>query len=200
MKKLPLFVLLMLIAASPLLAQTKSEWEIFGGYSIKRAEVREYYRQTPTIYNLRNVSEDLGGWQASITENKNHWLGGTAEFSGHYKNPVQGNVTSRQKTYSLLYGPRITFRFPRWGTPFAHVLIGIDRASVAVTSVVPAGPHADQTSLAGAAGGGFDLHLTKRLSARVIQADFFRSNVLSTKQNKFRLTAGVVLHLGATPK
>ncbi len=45
-------------------------------------------------------------------------------------------------------------------------------------------------------GGGFDLPITKEISVRVLQADYFRITALGTGNNNFRFSTGVVFNLG----
>ena len=188
---LSLFVLL----ATPCVAQERPEWEIFGGYSFQRSDVREYYKSTPVIYTFRGQYANLNGWDVSVTENVKRWLGGTLDVSGHYATPTLRGTPNRQRMVSILYGPRFSFQTPRlpMGLPFVHVLIGAVHSDVRVT---PVGPHASDNSFAMAAGGGLDLNLRSNAAIRVLQAEYFRNNPLGTRTSNYRLSTGVVFHLG----
>jgi hypothetical protein len=190
-----LFVLFVLFA-TPCVAQERREWEIFGGYSFERSDVREYYKSTPAIYTFRNQYANLNGWDVSVTENINRWLGGTLDVSGHYKTPKLLGTPNQEQMYSILYGPRFSFptRFPR-SVPFVHVLIGAIHSSVKVT---PVGPHASDTSFAMVAGGGLDVNLGSTVGIRVFQADYLRTSPLGTRPDGYRASAGVVFYLGNT--
>lgn len=191
-KLLPVLIVL-LGSALPGRAQNTPAWELFGGYSLLRTDMREYFKQTPIIYNFRGRYTGLQGFEVSITENKNRTVGGTFDFSTHFNGPVIGGVPNKQRSYSLMYGPRLTARFG-FATPFAHALFGAQYATVKVT---PVGPRASDLSLAMAFGVGFDLNLGKRGAIRLVQADYFRSNnTLSPRANGFRASAGFVWKLG----
>ena len=194
-KLLSLF-LLVLVFAAPCAAQTTPQttppWEIFVGYSLQRSDVREYFKTSPIIYASRGGYVNLNGWDASVTENINHWFGGTIDFSGHYKSPVVATTTNREQMYSIMYGPRFSYRAPGF-TPFFHVLLGVAHADVKVT---PTGPRASDSSFAAAAGGGLDLNIGSKAAIRLFQAEYFRTSLLGTRQDGLRASAGIVFHLG----
>ena len=189
-----LLQLLLLVSffAAPCVAQEAREWEIFGGYSVQRSDVRQYYRSSPVIYTFRGQYADLKGWDASLTENLNGWFGGTLDISGHYRTPQLLGTANRERMHSVLFGPRFSYRIPHI-TPFAHILMGVAQAKVAVT---PVGPNASDLSFAVAAGVGLDLSLGKNAAIRVLQADYFRTNLLGTRPESFRGSAGLVFYLG----
>ncbi|MBI4482280.1 MAG: hypothetical protein HY652_05255 [Acidobacteria bacterium] len=184
--------LIVLSFATPCVAQETPAWEFFGGYSFQRSDVREYFKSSPILFTFRNQDVNLNGWETSVTENLNRWLGGTLDLSGHYKTPQLLGTRSRERMFSILYGPRFSYRTPSV-IPFAHVLMGVAHAAVRVT---PVGPHASDLSFAMAAGGGLDVNLGRKAAIRVFQADYFRTNLLGTRQNKYRASAGVVFYLG----
>lgn len=183
------FFLFVLFFATPCVAQEIPAWEFFGGYSFQRSNVREYYKSTPIIFSVRNQYADLNGFDAAVTENMNRWFGGTLDFGGHFGSPQLLGTTSREQRYSILYGPRFSYRRP-WGIPFAHILLGAAHTGVKVT---PTGPHASANSFAVAAGGGLDVHLGRKVAIRVFQAEYFRTGALGTRPNSYRASAGVVL-------
>lgn len=186
------FLLLLSLFAVPCLAQKRSGWEIFGGYSLERSDVREYFKSSPTLYAIRYESVNLNGWNVSVTENKSNGFGGTLDLSGYYKTPQALGTANRETRYSILYGPRV-FRRIKWGTPFAHVLVGVAHTNVTVT---PVGPTASDTSFAVAAGGGLDINLGKKAAVRLLQVDYFGTKALGAKTNSLRVGAGVVFYLG----
>ena len=182
----------MLIFAAGAAAQTAEQtpkWEIFGGDSYQRSNVREYFKSTPIIYTARGRDANLNGWDVSITENVNRWFGGTIDISGRYRNSTVAGVPNRNQMYSLMYGPRINHRMG-WGVPFAHALFGVAYSRAKVT---PIGPRASDFAFATAIGGGLDLSLGRRAAIRVLQADYFRTNALGVRPDGYRLSAGVVL-------
>jgi hypothetical protein len=182
---------LVLLNATFVEGQTR-EWEIFGGYSLQRADVRQYYRSTPIIYSFRGQYENLTGWQASATENVNRWFGGTLDVAFHYKTTQEQGTSNRERMYSIMYGPRFSYRAP-WLTAFGHVLMGAAHASV---NVVPVGPRASDLAFVLAPGGGVDVNAGGNVAVRVFQADYLRMNLLGTRPHNFRASAGVVFTFG----
>ena len=188
-----LIPVVMLLFSATGWAQDAPGWEIFGGYSFMRSDIREYYRQTPIIYNFRGKYGNLQGFEVSITENKNRLLGGTFDLSANFRSPLIGGVQNRQRMYTLMYGPRVSTRF-LFAKPFVHALLGAAYGSVKVT---PTGPHDSDLSFALAVGGGVDIKLGERFSIRAVQADYFRSNnAMVPRPHAYRASAGIVWNLG----
>jgi opacity protein-like surface antigen len=185
-----LYLLLFCFAAAPCLAQDPPTWEFFGGYSLEKADVRGYYKSTPIIYSIRNQQIRLNGWEASFTENRNRWLGGTAEINGHYYELQLQDTTNRGQVYSVLYGPRFSYRKSRF-IPFAHLLAGAAYASVKVT---PVGPHDSGFSFALAGGGGVDVRLAKKMAARLVKVEYFWADLLNTQQDRLRTSFGLIFY------
>jgi hypothetical protein len=189
MRKALLGVSLMLLI--PLAAIAQQEYpkaEVFGGYS--------FFRANPDGANLH-------GWNASVTGNVTNWFGVQGDFSGHYGSPKvfgfgipYANISSQ--TYMV--GPRLTFRSDSVA-PFAHFLIGAARASTGAF-----GASVSDTALATVVGGGIDINLSDTLAIRAIQADYLMTRFktgpqiffsgLDSRQNNFRLSAGLVIKLG----
>jgi len=184
-----------LFLALPCVAQQRPAWEVFGGYSFERSDVREYYKSTPIIYTFRDRYINLNGWEISVTENhgSTRWFGGTLQVTGHYKSPVVLGTKNNEKMFSILYGPRFSHSMG-WGTPFGHILFGAARAQVTVSP----GPHASETSFAAAAGGGLDINLGSKAAVRVLQVQYSPMNQVGTKNHKFQASAGIVFRLGKT--
>ena len=184
--------LLVFASVTPCVAQQTPVWEFFAGYSFQRSDVRQYFKSTPIIYSLRGRYVNLDGLDLSVTENVNRWFGGTLDFRGHYKTPQLLGTTTREKMYSILYGPRFSYR-THWVTPFTHILFGIARVEARVT---PVGPHASDLSFATAAGGGLDISLGGKAAVRAFEVDYFRTDTLGTRPDSFRASTGVVFYLG----
>jgi hypothetical protein len=151
-----------------------------GGYSYLRND-------------LGGADGNMHGWQASVTENVNHWFGGTAEFSGWYANetPASGPPDINVNAHSFLFGPRFSHRKSQGFTPFAHVLLGGFRGSRGYLGISQ-----PKTDFAAAFGGGIDIKIHKKLAFRVIQADYIVTPFLDQRQDNIRLSAGIVLRLG----
>src|SRR5205809_5533542 len=107
-----LYTSLVLSLLSPrCFGQGTAPWEVFGGYSFQRADVREYFisRPTPLIYAARHHYVNMNGWELSVTENLNRWFGGTLDIIGYYGSPAVGSVTTRDHIYSILYVPKFLY-------------------------------------------------------------------------------------------
>jgi len=78
--------------------------EVFGGYSYL------HFHNSPSI--------SLNGWEASVQYRFTDWLGGVADFDGHYGS-LHGAGTS---TYTYLFGPQVSW--PARVSPFGHLLLG----------------------------------------------------------------------------
>jgi opacity protein-like surface antigen len=192
-------LLLILVIAAPGYAQTQTvpEWEVFGGYSWQRSNLREYFKSTPIIYSVRNRDGSLHGFDLAFTENINRWFGGTLDISAHFASPsittTPATVTTHERMFSFMYGPRFVYRErPGW-TAFGHALAGVAHMDAKVT---PTGPSANDTSFGLAAGGGLDMKFRGNTAIRLLQAEYFHANALGTGQNNFRLSAGIILYLG----
>jgi hypothetical protein len=193
MKKLLQILLFVSSVVSPCFAQssTKGQWQLFAGYSYMRANVREYFKPSPSLYAVRNQYANLNGWEVSVTENVKKWFGGTLDASGHYSSPQIGAITTNQQAYSLLYGPHFFHQGKKW-RPFAHVLLGITH----INSEVPSpGPSISNTSFAIVPGGGLDMHLFSRGSIRWFQVDYLHANLEGSSNSHLRASAGLVFDL-----
>ena len=183
-------VILVFLLVTPAFAQDVPGWDFFGGFSLQRSNVREYFKSTPIIYSIQNRWETLNGWDVAATENINRWFGGTFDASGHYKTPTRLGSPNREQMHSFLYGPKFSWRTPHV-VPFAHALVGLAISNVQVT---PVGPHASDLSFAFAGGGGVDLNIGSHVSARLLQIEYFHANALGNGQNNYRAAAGIVFH------
>ena len=132
---LRLFLPILLVASYGFSQQTPA-WEFYGGYSFERSNVREYFKSTPTIYTTRERYINLDGAEVAVTENMTPTFGGTFQFTAHTKSPVVSGTKNVERSYSILYGPRISHRMS-WGTPYAHILFGAGHSQVTVSP----GPH-----------------------------------------------------------
>jgi len=190
-KTLLRFFLLALLFAPAAFAQTTyTPWEVFGGFSLQHAAVREYFKATPIIYTFRERYINLPGWEVSLTENANKWFGGTLQSSGHYSTDTALGTRNRQRNISVLYGPR--FLYPGgWFRPYGHVLFGMEHGSVSVSP----GPHATETRFAVAGGAGVDLKFG-RVGIRVLQVQYSPKNVIAAKNNQVQASTGAVFYIG----
>jgi len=136
------------------------------------------------------------GAGASVTYSFNHWLGLTLDTSAHIggKSGTPAQRIGNSDAYNLSIGPQFKLRYHRL-SPFAEALVGGDR-------LAPSLFHQD-TGFGLVAGGGLDLALGHRFSARLLQADFVYANhsfspspVPTTQVRGLRLQAGVVFAFG----
>lgn len=156
-------LLLGLCALSSLSVHAQDEKvEVFGGFSYMRFE-----------------SSNLNGFEISGQYKLNDWLGGVADFSGHYGS-ISGIGTS---TYTYLFGPQISLPSDKI-SPFGHLLIGGAHNSTGGVG---------NSSFSLALGGGLDAEMIHGLHWRLIQADYLMTQFASRSQNNFRFSTGIVL-------
>jgi opacity protein-like surface antigen len=156
-------VLVALSFASAVRAQDKVE--VFGGYSYLRLN------NSPSHFNLN-------GWELAGTYKFNGWLGGVADFSGHYGSPFGANINQ----HNFLFGPQISLPAPV--SPFVHALVGVADLG---------GPGASDHSFATALGGGMDIHSGFLLGYRLFQVDDVITHFGGRAQNDLRISTGIVL-------
>jgi outer membrane immunogenic protein len=189
-EKLCLLTLLIWCGVLPVYAQETPELEVAAGYSYTRANVI-----TPN-----GCCFSLNGGTGSFAWNANHWFGLEGEIGGYHA----GNVKSSGSDLTLISymaGPHLSYRKHERLTPFAHVLVGGGHAGGALYSATPTSPgFGTNDGLNMAAGGGLDMKLSRRVSLRVIQADYFFTRFLNGSndhQNNLRLTFSAVFRFGA---
>jgi hypothetical protein len=143
-----------------------------------------------------------------------------AELGGYHN----GNVNNYQfdtTTFSYLFGPRISYGRARKIDPYFHILFGgqnastsIAKGSILVVNPLASGARYSQAtnSWAMAVGGGIDIRMTKSLTLRPAQIDYYLTrfeaiNVTvppgttvpsARNQNNFRYAAGIQLTFGGT--
>src|SRR5215467_8608908 len=150
-----IWLLFGLYAISSLSARAQDKAELFGGFSY-----------------MRFLSSNLNGWEISGQYKFKDWLGGVADFDGHYGS-INGIGTS---TYTYLFGPQISL--PSRVSPFGHLLLGGAHISEAGFG---------SSSFSMAIGGGIDIGLFHdQFYWRVIQTDYLMTQFASHAQNNFR--------------
>jgi hypothetical protein len=175
--------------------------EVFIGYSAN-------------VFNAGNVdsssvskSTAFNGVNVSGVYNFSKYIGVKGDFSTHYKNltdtigSVTVGTTPPVPPRTIKVGASVQnylagVQFKDNSTegrvkPFAHALVGVGRvkarASFSGTSVSQA-----ETGLALAFGGGIDVRVNKRVSIRVIQADYNPIRIDGETSNNVRLGFGIV--------
>lgn len=157
-RMVPVFAFCILAALS---AQAQDTGELFGGFSY-----------------MRSRGANLNGWEAAGQYKFADWLGGVADFDGHYGS-ISGISTS---TYTYLFGPQVSA--PSSVSPFGHLLLGGAHNSTGGVGT---------SSFAMAIGGGIDAEVVNGLHWRLIQADYLMTQFGGGSQNNFRFSTGIVL-------
>lgn len=165
-----LFLGTVVLLSACALGQATPRFDAFGGYS--------YLRSDP---GSGLSSANASGWAATLNWNWNHWLGLKADVSGTY-------CCSGQREHNFLFGPQVNFRGGR-ANFFTHGLGGVSHGN-------PLG--VNQNVAAWAFGGGVDWKWSRdsRLSLRLAQADYLRTQYAGTAQNTFRYSTGLVFSFG----
>jgi hypothetical protein len=224
-----LVVVIMVIAAAGMAAaQDVTEIEIFGGYSTLLFGSRDTTNLVntaaaalpPTFTVLPNKFFKNGGSvSAVINVTRNIGIEGNAQYNVNNLmkgygtgNGVIANARLRVSDFSCFLGPRIALRKSERITPFAHVLLGVNRFGIKPSFSVGGIdrrfemgiPTIHDNALALMAGGGLDIKVNKTIAVRLIQADFIMANntIATTPQTtdlnlkNVNLSMGVVFHLG----
>jgi hypothetical protein len=179
------FVLLAAFSvALPVKAQSEtSQLEAYGGYDYVRFNVNAY---VPGV--APSASYNAGGGGGQLEYNPNNWLGAVGDLNGY----LVTKGTPLAGAFSYMFGPRINLRRDKI-TPFAQVLFG----GIVATSGI--GHPGDTNAFATAAGGGLDVKVSRHVSIRPVQAEYFLTKFpdgLNNRQNNFRFSAGIVFRFG----
>jgi outer membrane protein OmpA-like peptidoglycan-associated protein len=162
-------------------------WNAFVGYSFFD------YRPGTSFPGPVRLQGGLG----SVDYNFNHWFGIEGEFGGYHVGTIN-NTSVDGTAITYLFGPRLTYRNSSRVTPFGHVLLGGGWGDATITNA-----GASQSTFTLAAGGGFDLWLTKHISWRMVQVDYIMTRFDNPggplPQNSVRASSGVVINWGARP-
>ena len=199
--------------------------QVFGGYSwlhtgmggLTGPTLGQDLHQNPTTFG---VGSNSNGWSGEAQYNFDRLVGIVVDIGGQYGTPITGTASGvkglpTQSQYLFMAGPVVSYRTKGKMTPFVHALFGWDRVSLGA-SVITGGPSAvtsagsSYTAFAIAGGGGVDYKVSRRLSLRLLQADYLRTTLdlnslygsafgpgtfhgLPTKENDIRLSTGIVL-------
>ena len=156
-----MWLVLGLSILASLSAQAQDTGEVFGGFS---------------YMHFRGAN--LNGWEAAGQYKFADWLGGVADFDGHYGS-IGGIGTS---TYTYLFGPQISA--PSSVSPFGHLLLGGAHNSTGGVGT---------SSFSMAIGGGIDAEVFNGLHWRLFQADYLLTQFGGGSQNNFRFSTGIVI-------
>jgi opacity protein-like surface antigen len=188
-KSFAIVVLLGIFAtARPMQAQEQvSKLEVYGGYYYARFNVNA---NVPGIAPSATYKGNGGGGQFEY--NANHWLGVVGDLGGFYATS-SGSGAFAGVAFTYLLGPRVNFRRGKV-TPFAQALFGGVWTTDGIAQST--GP---ENNFAMTAGGGIDFKVSKHVSVRPVQAEYFMIRIpdgLNNRQNNLRVGTGIVLRLG----
>jgi opacity protein-like surface antigen len=176
------------VSAGPLWAQEQpSEFEAYGGYNYTRFNVNA---NAPGIAPSATYNGNGGGGQ--LEYNVNRWLGAVADLGGFIATS-SGNGAFAGAGFTYLFGPRVNFRRGKVAL-FAQALFGGIRTTDGIAQST-----GTENNFAMTAGGGIDFKVSKHVSVRPVQADYFMTKIpdgLNNRQNNFRFSAGVVFRFG----
>ncbi len=187
--------------------------ELFLGYS--------YWRAVPD--SIRNRIDGMNGGSTSLAYNFNRRVGLVADFAGFRVDSLEftspgaaftpsRNVDAKSNVFTVMFGPRVSFRDHGKFTPFLQVLGGVAHADDVTLDnctapVYACTPLLKQNAFTMTAGGGVDYRLNHRLALRLFQAEFlltrFQDPTSATGadgwQSNVRLSTGLVFRFGGNP-
>ena len=186
----------LLLAVSPLAAQNPPpKDEIFGGYSVLFPNGwEELNYKANTIPNAFDVSNTYYfcrfcnlGW---LLDGSGHYKGGTTPPN------LQNGASDTTGVGYALSGLQYKWHNERW-SPFLRGFLG-------AANISPDCCHGTQWRFAAGGGGGLDVGLSRRISFRLIQADYIYSSyphtfasIHSETWNSVRLATGIVINIGS---
>jgi hypothetical protein len=172
--------------ARPLRAQAgPPRFELYGGYDYVRFNINANVAGFPPTESV-----NLNGGSSQLEYNLNDWFGIVGDLGGYYGSAAG----ARGGAFSYLFGPRLNLRRQRI-TPFAQVLFGGFLSSSGIGTPGP------DNQYGMSAGGGVDLKISRRLSFRPLQVEYFMTKVpdgLNNRQNNFRYSTGISFLFGRT--
>jgi outer membrane protein OmpA-like peptidoglycan-associated protein len=171
------------------------------GQLVPKIELASMYQYVNFMPGTPFLNFNTHGSTGSFTYNASRWIGLTAEIGGYRftrdLSPLIGTTQGVSGTLiSYLFGPRLNLRKYDHFVPFAEMLVG----------GVHGGPEVEgtqsQNNFALAPGGGLDIVLTKNLSWRFAELNYFMTNFSGSgvgatgRQNNFRAGTGIVARFG----
>ena len=193
MNRIILTASLLLGMAARASAQSIPKWELYGGYSEDLAGAGiAGEKQLPT-----------NGAQVELARVVTNYFRVTGQFNAQFADHVvniaplpPGVQHFNSKELLGLFGPEATYRSLRRVDIFGHFLIGL---AYGRDNKVPVIFSSTYTTWAYALGGGVDLKLGRRVSARLVGFDWITTHfpVNSPEaQDNWRINSGFVFHLG----
>jgi outer membrane immunogenic protein len=163
-----------------------SKLEAYGGYYYVRFNVN-----ASAAGGAPSETFNGNGGGVQLEYNANNWLGVVGEMAG-YGATATTNGALVGGAFTYLLGPRVNFRHGKV-TPFVQTLFG----GIWTTNGIGNSP--SENNFAMTAGGGIDFKVSKHVSVRPIQAEYFMTKIpngLNDRQDNLRLGAGIVVRLG----
>jgi len=153
--------------------------EVYGGYAFARLV-------------SGGTGSNLNGAMGSFGYNIKPWLQLVADSSYSF--------ATTNGTKNVLYGNHFGPRFFRRGrnrwsaTPFVEALVGGSRADTTVSGV--GGYKTSENCFSIKAGGGIDIHPSRRVDIRLFDADYYRTSFgTNVHQNNYWVSTGIVVRL-----
>ena len=188
-KSLAVGLLLGLLGAVPLAKaqEEPSKFDLYGGYYYARINVNA------KVAGIAPSATYIGkGGGGQFEYNPKNWLGVVGDLSGFYATSA-GNGAFAGAFLTYLLGPRVNFRHGKFA-PFVQALFGGVRTTDGIAQST-----GTENNFAMTAGGGIDIKVSRQVSVRPIQAEYFMTKIpdgLNNRQDNLRIGAGVVLCLG----
>ena len=230
-QRLIILVVLLPVCAPLALAQNDDrKVEVFVGFSaigaqnaLTNKDIKTFDGLTPAQFKALTGFDLLDneryipgyGFEANVTRYFSKHVGLSADFSGYYRRANARVADTLFKAdhsiYYALGGPKVKLFNEHRANVFFHALAGAAHTSVSyreATNASPVTANDSSTRFAFALGGGIDLRISKRISARVFQMDYIPmlgkdrrvtasdGTVIDingrAQQGNFRLSAGIV--------
>jgi hypothetical protein len=215
-----------LLTALASFAQDTPHYEIFVGGSYLRvhgggSELSQLLNLSPVQYEPHNINLNLYGWEGTVIENVNHWLGGEVDAGGFYGTPNAGFVYPASELLSaspnfsrtvpvitrdqtVLFGPRFSLRkhgmvfFAHVPAGIANVNTGLNEPAVIASNFkqLTTGTIKSSTGFAISPGVGMDVRINSLVSIRILQVDYLMTHAFAERQDNFRISAGINFTLG----
>ena len=161
-------------------AQENKGFEVSGNY--------QFFRFNPG-YGSDGINCQGGAGSGAAYLNAR--FGVVGEFGGCKMTGLPSGTSAHQLSY--LFGPRMYFPTSHGRVfPFVQALFGGDR----ITSSLTGFGSDSENAFAMAFGGGADITLSKHVSLRAAQFDYFYTHFGGESQNNFRIQTGVVYRFG----
>ncbi len=186
-KAFALVLMLALFAAAPAVKaqEQASKFEAYGGYYYARFNVN-----ASAAGGAPSETFNGNGGGVQLEYNANRWLGVVGDMAG-YGATAATNGALVGGGFTYLLGPRVNFRHGKV-TPFVQTLFG------GIWTTDGIGHSGSENNFAMTAGGGIDFKVSRHVSVRPVQAEYFMTKIpdgLNNRQDNLRVGAGVVVRL-----